>query len=940
MPGPRDALLERLSGARGNLTVITATARLAREIRRQFDQHQLARGKQAWESADVLPYHNWLQRTWKNLGAHLEACPTLLNELQLVAAWEAIIRRDVRRRARTAAPLWNIHATAKTAVDAWRILNAWNIDLAQCAQSPQADHQCLVRWAKQFQQLCAERNWTDPHCLAERLRAACEDEHPPQPITAPIELAGFDHLLPQQHALIEALKKTGVEVGLEIDMTGHGESAHQPPAQKIERHHYQNETIQWLSAARWVREKLLDNPEARVAIIAPDLRKAAPAIEYALKQTLSPQQLAEPGLSADLPYHLSLGKKLSRHPVANAALVALAPLAGRPLSFESLSQLMRSPFIRGADFEATARARLELWCRRRLPYQMRFGQFLKELPDPDNLDNPDPAATISRGPHCPLLLEALKAATPLLEGSGKAQPAGHWARHFGEWLAQLGWPGERALDSDEFQAERAFRRQLRNLASLDLTTAPMNAATALGWLQRRVDEQPFQVEARGAPAQVLGVLEAAGQRFDYIWFGGLVETDWPPAQRPNPFIAVRLQREAGVFEASHEHNFEYAARRQRRLIASADEIVLSRPETVDDIPAEPSPLLTQLGDSSNPSDATAADFDTPANIMHRCKPELQEFTDTRGPGFTKSALAKGGTALIENQAKCPFRAFAIHRLGAREPKQNEQGLDAGERGSLIHRALQLAWEKIESSEKLHSLSADQLREIITDATGRASRRYQVSSGCGERFHQTQIRWASDTLGEWFEVEKTRADAFAINALEKETALNLDGLQLAFKIDRIDQLASGALALIDYKTGGVGSLTNWCGPRPQSPQLPLYAVAQEAPVEAVAYGRVRRGDCGLRGVAREAEFAPNARALQNSRSLKGDFENWDALMAHWRTTLSALAGEFLAGEARVDPLNPTICAQCDLHGLCRIGADSEAQNHDVGHDAGHGFGLAK
>lgn len=913
MPSPRDAIIERLSGG---ATVITATARLAREVKQQFDQQQLARGKQAWESADVLPYHAWLQRTWKSFGAYLEACPTLLNELQLVAAWEDIIRRDIRH-ARTAAPLWNIHATAKTAVDAWRILNAWNIDLDQCGQSPQADHQCLVRWARQFQQLCAERNWTDPYCLADLLRTASAAEHQPRPITAPIELAGFDHILPQQQALIETLQKIGVEVGV----AGRDESINQ----KIERHHYPNETIQWLSAARWVREKLLDNPQARVAIIAPDLHKAAPAIEYALKQILSPQQLAEPGLSADLPYHLSLGKKLSRHPVASAALLALAPMAGRPLSVESICRLIRSPFIRGADGEAAARARLEAWCRRRLPYQIRFGQFLKELPDLDNPGAPVLPAAVSRGPHCPRLLRALNAATPLLAGNDKAQPAGHWARHFSEWLDQLGWPGERALDSDEFQAERAFRRQLRNLASLDLTTAPMNAAAALGWLQHRVDEQPFQVEARGAPVQVLGVLEAAGQRFDQIWFGGLVEADWPPAQRPNPFIAAGLQRAAGVFEASLEHNREYAAQQQTRLIASAHEIVLSQPETVDEIPAEPSPLLTQ---PSEPRSPAAADFDTPANLMHGRKPELQEFTDTHGPGLTAGTVAKGGAALIENQAKCPFRAFAIHRLGASEPKQNGQGLDAGERGSLIHRALQLAWEKIQSSEKLQSLSPDELREIIRDAADRASRRYQVSSGCGEGFQQTQIRWAIDTLGEWFEVEKARADAFAVSALEKETALNLDGLQLAFKIDRIDQMASGALALIDYKTGGVDSLTKWRGPRPQSPQLPLYAIAQETPVESVAYGRVKRADCGFSGVAREAEFAPNVHPPQNSHSLKQDFEDWDALMEHWRTTLSELAREFLAGEARVDPFNPAVCAQCDLHGLCRIGADPEASSRGV------------
>ena len=147
-----DSIIERLSNG---VTVITATARLARELRRQFDQHQLSLGRQAWESADVLPGNAWLQRTWQSLRASAEDCPVLLNEWQLVAAWENIIRDDIRTRARSAAPLWNPYATAKIAVDAWRILHDWNIDLAECAQSGQQDHRCMARWTRQFQQLCA-----------------------------------------------------------------------------------------------------------------------------------------------------------------------------------------------------------------------------------------------------------------------------------------------------------------------------------------------------------------------------------------------------------------------------------------------------------------------------------------------------------------------------------------------------------------------------------------------------------------------------------------------------------------------------------------------------------------------------------------------------------------------------------------------------------------
>ena len=773
------------------------------------------------------------------------------------------------------------------------------------------------------------RNWLDPYCLANRLISILGtipgDDRRPGRLPDKIEFTGFDRILPWQQSLFEALEKAGVEVMFS------------PPGasnnQKVEFHDSENQAIQWLNAAHWARGKLLDNPQARLAIIAPNLNKAAPAIEYALQQILCPQQLVEPGVSADLPYHLSLGKKLSRYPVAAAALAALAPIAGKALPGDAISRLILSPFIRGADTEAVARARLERWCRRRLPYQIRFRQFLKELPEPDQPDSHP------HGPHCPLLIQSLQAAAGLLKDLNQAKPASHWAHRFSEWLDLLGWPGERGVDSDEFQAVRAFREQLRRLALLDLTLPPVDAASALSWLQRRVDEQPFQVEAGGAPVQVLGVFEAAGQRFDGIWFGGLVEADWPPPRRPNPFIAMSVQREAGVSETSIEAHRKQAETLQQRLIASAGEIVLSRPCTEDDIPAEPSALVdwpaATPGDAPRPGLAPGFDpgfepgFDTPANIMHAHKPELEAFIDTRGPAFgqdagAKGGVAKGGITLIENQAKCPFRAFAVHRLGARQSEQNQQGLAAPERGSLLHHALQLAWHEIQSSEKLHSLSDDQLREIILNAAEQAGRRHQVSSGCGERFHQTQTQWAGDTVSEWFEVEKRRLDRFTVHALEKEFKLNLNGLELTFKADRIDQMPNGSLALIDYKTGATDSPKNWSGARPPSPQLPLYAVAQEGAVETVVFGRVKSGDCRFIGVSRDSEFDPTVGPLASSRSLKHDFDHWDALLDHWRTVLAQLAAEFLGGEARVDPLNPNVCAQCDLHGLCRIEADSGAQ----------------
>src|SRR5262249_59442345 len=89
--------------------------------------------------------------------------------------------------------------------------------------------------------------------------------------------------------------------------------------------------------------------------------------------------------------------------------------------------------------------------------------------------------------------------------------------------------------------------------------------------------------------------------------------------------------------------------------------------------------------------------------------------------------------------------------------------------------------------------------------------------------------------------------------ELALALSLGGLEVRLRLDRVDRLADGGIAVIDYKTGRAVAPPRWFDPRPQAPQLGLYALAWRAafpslPVRAVAYAQVKRGDMRLQGLA--------------------------------------------------------------------------------------------
>jgi ATP-dependent helicase/DNAse subunit B len=147
-------------------------------------------------------------------------------------------------------------------------------------------------------------------------------------------------------------------------------------------------------------------------------------------------------------------------------------------------------------------------------------------------------------------------------------------------------------------------------------------------------------------------------------------------------------------------------------------------------------------------------------------------------------------------------------------------------------------------------------------------------------------------------------------------VRLGALALRVKLDRVDRLQDGSLAIIDYKTGGDTGRGAWLGDRPRQPQLPLYAQALGSErVAAVAYGRVRAGESAYVGIAR------NPAAFGGIASFGVDgprgYASWDELLARWRERLLLLAAEYVEGDARLAPDPRTACRYCHLATLCRI-----------------------
>jgi probable DNA repair protein len=292
----------------------------------------------------------------------------------------------------------------------------------------------------------------------------------------------------------------------------------------------------------------------------------------------------------------------------------------------------------------------------------------------------------------------------------------------------------------------------------------------------------------------------------------------------------------------------------------------------------------------------------------------------------------GGTRLFRDQAACPFRAFARHRVSSEPPERPEPGLDAAARGTLLHEMLANVWRELEDKARLDSISDGALETLLASSADAAIGhcRHRLGEALSGRFEGLERERLIGTARDWLRLERARTP-FSVVAIEEKREMRFGGITVNVKLDRMDRLEQGGNAVIDYKTGAA-AVSSWLGPRPDEPQVPMYTLGSGEDVRVAAFARLKRGEMAFCGFGMEKDLVTGIDVVEKSRSAKREYASWSALLDGWRARLDALGIEFASGVARVDPKSATTCDQCDQHPFCRIAEKRpalEAQKSEAG-----------
>ena len=863
IPASIDAVIE----AGG--TVVTPTRQRAHALRLAYAARELGRGRRVWVSPDVLPLAGWLTRGIERRaqrerpGAHL---PRLLTDAEEWLLW-----RECAAQEHAGLELANPGGLADGLLGASQLAAELAIDVARLRAAPHTETALLQAVHREVGVRCGAIGAASRDALLGRGGALGEQR--------PVAFCGMLQSTPRLRTLIDARRALGWPTEIIAP------PAAPPPAAAVRA---ADETEELDRIAQWCRERLERAPAGRLLVVVPGSMGRRERLAALIRQSLDPggAYVAAPGAAVGI----EGGASLADHPAVSQALFGLRLLTGAGVPLERLLEWLRGITLRES---AADRARLDLWLREHAAPQLERGELARAL-----AAAPGPAAAALRA-----RLE--RAGEPLLEPDGSAR---QWSERFHAALEALGWPGPPGLDSPSQQTALRLRELLDEFGQVSAAAGALGGAVALERLRELAARTGYRPADEDPAVTVTGQLADPVARYEGIWVAGLHAETLPKPPTPDPFLPLAAQLAAGHGAASSAARLREAHGLLAAWRAATDHLVLSMPLRAEDVRLLPSPLLVPwLG--ADAAQATVLPW-LPERV-HR-EDRLESWRDA-GVAWALGVPLPSGTRSLELQNDCPFRAYAELRLGCERSSVAEPGIAADLRGRLLHAALQHLWEALGDSGALCALAPAALEALIGACVERAAAELIGVERARPTVPavQRECRRAVRLIAVLCAAERQRAP-FTVRYTEHACELALSEARVRVRIDRVDALGDGSLAVLDYKSGRAVR-PDWYGERPSHPQLLAYLAALGEPVRALATVNLTAREVGFHGIAAREGLLPQ---VQTVRSAAGGSDPWGERVAAWGAVLERLAGAFARGEAPVDP-KPGACDYCHLRALCRI-----------------------
>lgn len=451
-----------------------------------------------------------------------------------------------------------------------------------------------------------------------------------------------------------------------------------------------------------------------------------------------------------------------------------------------------------------------------------------------------------------------------------------------------------ALEHRDIEALRALKDVLRGLvwAAEALSLAPVDYRSFLDDLTGAVEAVRTTPESRGAAEAVLAtdVIHARGLPLRAVAVLGLAEGLFPASQREDAFLHDAERRELReVYRlllddslASAEASFFYET-----LTRSSERLLFTRPRLAPGGASWPeSPywqeikrLLTMQEKREEREDAAASWPEVMVALGRSGDAGLRQWVVVHEPlrllEFERSTQVFAGrfrraptphdgnlaglapllnthfgpqrpwsVSRLETYLNCPFQFFVSSVLRLEPRPEPALGMDAAQRGWLLHELLKEAYANTPDPGDLAAVmsSLDQIAGPLFDgAPAKLGFRptawwAQTRSGLLDTVRRTLTALPGEG-DEWRPRDYEAAFGRGAYPPLELTPEEEQGFSLRGVIDRVDVNGQGEARVIDYKSGGASRYNERSLERGENIQIPLYALAVE---QSLGRGRVVDG----------------------------------------------------------------------------------------------------
>ncbi len=861
--------------------ILTSGGRLARQLQHRYRLQQLEEGHTSWCPLEARSLNGWLNQCWHNVWEDEAPAGSWLR----LHLWHEIVRNNP-----PPAELPLDLPLCQTLDQTYEVLLRYRLDPSE-TQYPSP----LISWrqhvCKEFISALRDVNRWHPATLPLKIAEIIHSGRLALPTS--LILAAFEAVAPIEEEFFRVVsQKTDVAVfPLPKEKPGNVHAVTLPD---------QKQEILYLG------QKLLCSCQelrpGSIGVVVPNLELYAHALRRTLNtllgQRLTPQEET---------FNITLGTPLLEHPLVQAALIPLRLLEDEEKR-HLLIGLLLSPYYGAWAGNRGQLARLDRHWREMTPEA-----DLESLYGKAQSKEPTLAPYLS-----PEGIDLLELLTPFQQRNSLS------AEKWKDLLSKL-WDSVQFPTLADESDRVAFNHLESTLTSLvaDLGSWSMDSLTFLAWLRQALSAETFQVAgSEQAGVQIMGLIESRGLAFQRLFLLGMTSTALPQPVRPLPFLDFEERRQ--ILGGTLRSQYEFAHAAFQHMMATAPEIILTRPEEIEGEPVSATPFWP------TPWQSTPVDFWTiPDAAWSRADWLRSAWKGFIGPQPEKTAADHLSTAIPLPQSlsvsslavafQCPFR-FLIQELLELTPlAEPVGGLRPEDRGLSIHQVLSCITRKLRPRLREGNLDWELVFPSVQECVDAVHEKMAAIP----TWQVERRRWLGKEFGLlklWFQEELNHLQA-GWRWLAEEISfkgLTVEGwpTTLNGRIDRVDFHPELGLLCWDYKSGSSPSFSAVFS-HLSEPQLPAYLLA------------ILQGLVELPGHSPLHEYPLQAGyiTLKSERNLKldslrTDAEQWQDLLGVWQERLVELGHQLQQGYFHAVPVpgahlraRERLCSYCGLLTIC-------------------------